>query len=94
MRRSLALVLLLMLWTLAPTIVLADSHDPQRIMPAEVMERLNAGEEIIFLDTRTPADWAAASSMIPNAIRARDNAALNKVVRETPKDQLIVTYCT
>jgi rhodanese-related sulfurtransferase len=63
-------------------------------MPAEVMIRLDAGEDIVFLDTRTTADWAAGTTMIANALRVKNNVVLNRVVRKIPKERLIVTYCT
>jgi hypothetical protein len=94
MLRSVTLVSVIVFCLLAPVTVLAGGHDPKRIMADEVMEKLNAGEDILFLDTRTAADWAAATSMIPDAIRVRDNATLEKIVRETPKERLIVAYCT
>lgn len=94
MLRCVPLIMVIVFNALVPATVLSDSHDPKRIMPAEVMERLSAGEDILFLDTRASADWNAATSMITNAIRVRDNSHLNKIVRETPKERFIVTYCT
>lgn len=94
MLRCVSLLLVATFCVLAPTIAAADAHDPKRIMPAEVMEKLSAGEDILFLDTRTSADWKAGTSMITNAIRVKDNEHLKKIVRETPKERFIVTYCT
>lgn len=94
MLRCVYLVLIALFCVFAPAIVLADAHDPKRIMPAEVIEKLAAGEKIVFLDTRTTADWASGTAMIPNAIHVKNNEVLNKALREIPKERLIVTYCT
>lgn len=94
MLRGVSLVLVAVFCLLLPAIALGDSHDPKRIMAEEVMEKLNAGENILFLDTRTSHDWNTGSSMILNAIRVKDNEHLKQIVRETPKERFIVTYCT
>lgn len=78
----------------SPLPSLADAHDPQRIMVAEVMEKLNSGVDVLFLDTRNSRDWENAKLMIPAAIRIDSNETLTRVAKETPKDKLIVTYCT
>lgn len=75
-------------------VAMADSHDPKRIMPAEVMVKMEAGEAILFLDTRNSHDWAEAEVMIPGAIRIGSREELTRVIEETPKEMLIVTYCT
>jgi hypothetical protein len=77
-----------------PALALGDSHDPKRIMPAEVMMKMNAGEAVLFLDTRNTRDWNNAKEMIPDAIRISSNEVLTRVAKETPKETLIVTYCT
>lgn len=94
MRCSILLVLITLLGTFISGPVLATDHDPQRIMLAEVMKRLNSGEQIVFLDTRVDIAKASVKSKIPNAILIKNRDVLKQVVRETPKEQLIVTYCT
>ena len=74
--------------------VISDSHDPERIMPQEVMRKLNAGERIIFLDTRTAAARGADNQVIPNSILIENVDTVRRVVEQTPKDSLVVTYCT
>ena len=93
MLKRLVLAVVATAFLFAPIVALADSHDPKRILPSEVMERLNAGEDILFLDTRTSYDWSSAGTKIQNAIRV-DNEILARIAKETPKDKLIVTYCT
>lgn len=94
MRRSMLLVLIAFLCTLVPGPVMATDNDPPRIMPAEVMKRLNSGEEIVFLDTRTDLARATIKSKIPDAIQITTAEVLSQVIRETPKESLVVTYCT
>lgn len=94
MLKQIALGLVVASCLLLPASAFADNHDPKRIMPAEVMARLNAGENIVILDTRTSADWETATLMIANALRVKDNDTLNQIVRQIPLERLIVTYCT
>jgi hypothetical protein len=67
--------------------------DPQRINPDEVKRRIDRGERIIFLDTRSDDAWAKADSQIPGSKRVLTEAVLSRRA-ELPKDGLIVTYCT
>lgn len=94
MLRKIALILLAGCYLLVPAVGFADSHDPQRIMPHEVMAKLSAGAEMVILDTRTSDDWQAGTVMIANALRVKDDATLNRIVRQIPLERLIVTYCT
>ncbi len=94
MLRKIGLILVALCCLLVPAVVLADKHDPKRIMPAEVMARLSAGENIAILDTRTTADWTTGTRLIANAQRVKNNETLNRIVRKIPLDRLIVTYCT
>lgn len=88
-------VLLLILFSfMYPAFALGDAHDPKRIMPAQVLEKMQGGEDILFLDTRNSRDWTNAKRMIPDAVRVSDSQVLARIARETPKDKLIVTYCT
>ncbi len=67
--------------------------EPQRISPEEAKRRLDAGEPVVFLDSRSPAAWQQAAFEIPHSIRvppdevARHAAAI-------PRTGLIVPYCT
>ncbi|HKJ04979.1 MAG TPA: hypothetical protein VJ974_05225 [Geopsychrobacteraceae bacterium] len=93
MLKRLVLVFAAAVFLFMPITALADSHDPKRILASEVMERLNMGEDILFLDTRTSYDWSSARTKIKDAIRV-NNEVLARIAKETPKDKLIVTYCT
>lgn len=67
--------------------------DNLRIGIDELKKRMQAGEDIVFIDTRNPQAWAQSNVMLPKAIRVRVDD-LDEHVYEIPKDRLIVTYCT
>ena len=64
-----------------------------RITPAEVRERLDRGEALLFLDTRSPKAWAESDVMVPGAVRILASEVGNHV-KQLPKDRTIVAYCT
>ena len=72
----------------------AHEHDPPRIWPATVMEKLQAGEQIVFIDTRTDAARAADNRQIPDSISVQQIKSLAQLQQQVPKERLIVTYCT
>ena len=67
--------------------------DNFRIGIDELKKRMQAGEDIIFIDTRNPQAWAQSDVMLPKAIRVPVDD-LDKHVYEIPKDRTIVAYCT
>ncbi len=79
---------------IAPSIAIGDSHNPKRIIPAEAIKKLNSGEKILFLDTRTSADWTASTKKIAGAFRVDSSEILTQILRKIPMERLIVTYCT
>jgi membrane protein DedA with SNARE-associated domain len=63
-----------------------------RITPAELKSKLDAGEEITIIDLRSSPDFEADPYTIPGAIRvAPENLSRNENV---PLDQEVVLYCT
>lgn len=66
---------------------------PDRITIEEVKRKMNAGEAIVFIDTRNSRDWNASDVKIPGALRIHYSELL-KHINELPRDRLIVTYCT
>jgi rhodanese-related sulfurtransferase len=66
---------------------------PDRITIDEVKQRMDAGEAIVFIDTRNSRDWNASDVKIPGALRIHYSELL-KHLNELPRDRLIVTYCT
>jgi rhodanese-related sulfurtransferase len=64
-----------------------------RIGIDEVRKRVEAGEDIVFVDTRNPQAWAQSDVMLPKAIRIPADD-LDKHLSAIPKDKMIVAYCT
>ncbi len=67
--------------------------EPARITVAEVKERMDRGESILFIDTRSPMSLGASNVKIPGAIRMH-YSEMEQRLNELPGDRLIVTYCT
>ena len=67
--------------------------DSLRIGIDELRKRMQAGEDVVFIDTRNPHAWRQSDEMLPKAIRVPVDD-LDKRVYEIPKDKLIVAYCT
>ena len=67
--------------------------EPTRVTADEVLQRMNRGEQFAFVDTRNPNAWAAADTKLPGAIRVPANEVKDHI-DETPRDRVIITYCT
>lgn len=67
--------------------------DAHRIGVDEVRQRLERGEEILFIDTRNPHDFASSDVKIPLALRMAADE-IGDHIAELPHDGPIVTYCT
>ena len=64
-----------------------------RITVDEVSQRMQRGEEFVFVDTRNPQAWAESDKKLPHAIRAPADD-LSRHLEEIPKDRAVITYCT
>ena len=64
-----------------------------RITTEDVTRRLDAGEHVVFLDTRSDEAWRKADTQIPGTIRVPPDA-VKQHLNEIPHDGLLVTYCT
>ncbi len=63
-----------------------------RIMPEELKEKLDSGEDIMIIDVRQALDFEADPYIIPGAVRIRfEQVESNPVVSS---DREIVVYCT
>jgi rhodanese-related sulfurtransferase len=64
-----------------------------RITPAELKEKLDAGESLTIVDLRHALDFEADPETIPGAFRmdARD---LEQQDQRLPRDREIILYCT
>jgi len=67
--------------------------EPNRISTEDVKRRLDAGEEIVFLDTRSDDAWRQANAQIPGSLRLPPDA-VERRLHDIPQEGLIVTYCT
>jgi rhodanese-related sulfurtransferase len=64
-----------------------------RITIEEVKKRMDAGEHILFVDSRNPAEWGMTDRKIPGAIRVGVGEVAEKITT-IPEGALIVAYCT
>jgi rhodanese-related sulfurtransferase len=64
-----------------------------RISKEDVKRRMDAGEQIVFLDTRSDDAWRKADAQIPGSQRVPPDA-VEQHLDEIPRDRLIVPYCT
>ncbi len=94
MTRKIIGVLALAMFLLASVYIATAADNPPRIMVDEVKAKLDSGQKIIFIDTRTGSEWKNSSQMIPGAIRVRGNPDFAAVIKTLHKDDFIVTYCT
>jgi rhodanese-related sulfurtransferase len=64
-----------------------------RVTVDEVKERMDRGEQFVFLDTRNPQAWGEAETKLPGAIRVPADEA-EQHLQEIPRDRAVITYCT
>ena len=64
-----------------------------RITAAELQQRINAGEQFQFVDSRNPQAWGEAQSKARGAIRMPASEA-EQHLSEIPRDRPVVAYCT
>ena len=67
--------------------------EPTRVTVDEVIERLNRGEQFIFIDARNPTAWGKAETKLPGAIRIPSDE-VEQHLNEIPQGRTIITYCT
>ena len=70
-----------------------NAPEPLRVTAKEVIERMNRGEDVYFVDTRNPQAWAAADTKLPGAVRVPADA-VEQHLADMPRDRMIVAYCT
>jgi rhodanese-related sulfurtransferase len=64
-----------------------------RVTIDEVKERMDRGEQFVFVDARNPKAWAEASTKLPGAIRVPADDA-EQHLDEISRDRTVITYCT
>jgi rhodanese-related sulfurtransferase len=67
--------------------------EAHRIRASELRQRLEAGEEVVLVDTRSPDAWARTSEMAAGAMRIPADKVAHHLA-ELPRGRTIVTYCT
>jgi rhodanese-related sulfurtransferase len=67
--------------------------DAMRISVDEVRRRINRGDDILFVDSRSPASWAASTEKIVGAIRVPPDDVADHV-GSIPQGRSLITYCT
>jgi hypothetical protein len=70
-----------------------EEHAVARISVEEVKERLDSGEAITFVDSRSAGAWAGAVAKIPGAIRVPPNDIPDDI-SDIPRGNPVVVYCT
>jgi rhodanese-related sulfurtransferase len=64
-----------------------------RISIDELHRRIEKGEHVVLLDTRSPDAWEQSDVELPGAIRVPADE-VDQHLREIPRDRMVVTYCT
>ena len=67
--------------------------EPVRIDVNKLKWKLDHGEPVLIIDTRSPASWEGSNHQIPGAVRLHYHE-LEEHLDELPRDRTIVTYCT
>ena len=70
-----------------------DVPESLRISAADALKRMNAGENIYFVDTRNPNAWGSADTKLPGAARVPLDE-VDEHLADMPRDRMIVAYCT
>jgi S1-C subfamily serine protease/rhodanese-related sulfurtransferase len=66
-----------------------------RIVPAQVIGAIEAGETPVLLDVRTPTDFETSPLRLPGAVRLEPEAVnAPDLALDVAPEQMIVTYCT
>jgi rhodanese-related sulfurtransferase len=64
-----------------------------RVTVDEVKERMDRGEQFVFVDTRNPQAWGEAETKLPGAVRVPADE-IEQHLDEIPRGRAVITYCT
>ena len=67
--------------------------DTERITVSDAKGRMDLGEKLFFIDSRSPASWSTSSIKILGSVRITAEEIVNHL-DEMPRDLTIITYCT
>lgn len=71
----------------------AAGTDVQRITVDELKAKLDRGEKVLVLDTRSPVQYSMSKVKIKGAVRIPYHE-IDQRAAELPVDREIITYCT
>jgi rhodanese-related sulfurtransferase len=64
-----------------------------RISPQELLEKINAGEQVMIVDLRQPLDIEIVPYAIPGALRMAMEELEDRHL-EIPRDREVILYCS
>jgi rhodanese-related sulfurtransferase len=64
-----------------------------RMTVHDAMGRLERGENLVFLDARSPAAWGESNVRLPGAIRVPADEVTSHL-NEIPREATVISYCT
>ena len=64
-----------------------------RITIDALRNRMDAGQQFVFVDTRNPQAWGESDVTLPGAVRMPAEQ-VEAHLSEIPKNKPVVTYCT
>lgn len=67
--------------------------DPERIEAGEVKARIERGEPLVMIDSRSSSSWLSSSVKIKGALRIAEEEVEERL-KELPRGRPIVIYCT
>lgn len=69
------------------------AENPSRLTVADVMDLIDRGQPITFIDSRNPIAWGSSKATLPGALRI----PIDEVERHLlalPRDRRLIVYCT
>jgi 3-mercaptopyruvate sulfurtransferase SseA len=70
-----------------------DRAEVARITAEEVKARMDRGDALTFVDSRSHSSWETAVSMIPGAFRVPPDE-IDRYISDVPKGKPVIVYCT
>jgi hypothetical protein len=70
-----------------------DGTLPTRITVVELQERMDDGDEFVFIDARSSQSWRSSTKKLPGSIRVPAGMA-EEHLEEIPPGSVLVAYCT
>ena len=67
--------------------------EPTRVTVDEVKERMERGEQFVFVDTRNPKAWSESGDKLPGAIRVPADEVEQRL-DQIRHGSVVITYCT